>query len=317
MRIAIFSDIQIHNYAKFNEGDSRLDNCIACFEEIITSAMEQGINTFFFAGDLFDSPKAVPTIVIDKFVFMFAGLRHKNPDFEIYCISGNHDQPFKYIPDKHLVNSIEIVRQLYPDNFHIVNEGYMKLDRDTVIWGIPYIRHINHFWEILESFKVDTKLNNYLMIHQTPKGTLNMNIPHEVDPEHELFQQFDYVFAGHIHEYQHHTHNFVMVGSPLHRDLSDVGQDKGYLIFDTVDNKYQRVILDKYPKFSYKPLEKVTGEEKDFIIPTIEVEKTEEDTELEQNFAINKNPKELIQIYWEHNGDGDKELLEIGLKAIS
>jgi DNA repair exonuclease SbcCD nuclease subunit len=94
--------------------------------------------------------------------------------------------------------------------------------------------------------------SDFLLMHQTPLQIDNKIIPHDIDLTNNVFSNFHYIFSGHIHKHQILIKDkAVMVGSPLHRDAGDEGQDKGFIIFDTSLNTFERIILDKYPKFTY------------------------------------------------------------------
>jgi len=101
-----------------------------------------------------------------------------------------------------------------------------------------------YFWNAVNA------LDGYdvLLIHQTPEHS-NPMIPFDVQPEEFGCR----VFCGHIHRYED-MGNLVIIGSPLHRDLEDVGQDKGFLVYDLNADTYDRVLLD-YPKFESPVLE--------------------------------------------------------------
>ena len=87
-----------------------------------------------------------------------------------------------------------------------------------------------------------------------------------------------------------------MVGSPLHRDAGDLGQDKGFLVFDTDSNTFERVILD-YPVFDHMPKDK------------------EDKVEITKPMLQLETPEKLIEDFCNIK-KVDKNTLQTGLKYL-
>ena len=52
-KVAIFSDLHIHNYGQFNDDSNvRLSNCLKVLNDIAEFCDSYGIDTVLFSGDL-------------------------------------------------------------------------------------------------------------------------------------------------------------------------------------------------------------------------------------------------------------------------
>lgn len=284
MKIIVFSDLHIHNYKKFDIDGSRLDNCLDVLYKIFKYADESNVKHIFFGGDLYDQQKSLPTIVVNRTIQTFIELFDFYPDIKFYAISGNHDHGSKNI-DGNVIDSLVHLDYLFPQ-FILFNGSSFALD-DCIFHGIPYYSHSRDFKKALSDINTDEYRGNYLVIHQTPKHSNEM-IPHECDPED--FLDFDFTFCGHIHKHELLTDKMVIIGSPLHRDLGDEGLDKGFIVFDTDTNTFERQYLD-YPKFERAKIGEQTSEE-NYVIPVVE-----EVHEIPQDFSLNKSREDLLINY--------------------
>ena len=138
-------------------------------------------------------------------------------------------------------------------------------------------------------------MNPILIMHQTVGFPM---VPDDIDPRHPLFDSFDMVFNGHIHQYSKVNARFINVGTPIHRDAGDIGQEKGYLIYDIETGKYERVITEGYPVF--RKVEEggdpIPEEWKDDYIMWVPkaIEVTPEGKEIQENFNHNKVPRTTL-----------------------
>ena len=285
MKFIVFSDLHIHNYKKFDKDGSRLRNCIKVLEDIFEKAYQKKIPYILFAGDLFDQQKSLPISVINETVRAFKRLSELYPDISFIAISGNHDHGSKNTSEKSAETSLEFL-DLMLDNFHLIDRGYFDLSEDYRVWGIPYYSHAEHYKNMVSSIDPSEALNNYLLIHQTPLHSNSM-IPHDCSPNDS--RDFDFTFCGHIHKYERLSEKFCIVGSPLHRDLGDEGQDKGFLIFDTIKNDYERVILD-FPK-----IVRTNDETTDYAIPIVHT--MPETADNHTSLDLNSSPESLLKEY--------------------
>jgi DNA repair exonuclease SbcCD nuclease subunit len=239
-KVIVFSDLHINDFRSFNENGERLTNTLGVLYDMFEAADNLGIDTILFVGDLFDQQKSLLVDVVNKTTKVFKDLFTAYPEIRFICISGNHDHANKNLPDQKSICSITYLEEIFSGFIIIDNDG-IKVG-DYTVWGIPYYQHKEHFIEKLN--KVPEKAD-LVLIHQ---NSPNSNPMIKQDFAVEDVERFKKVFCGHIHKYEKISDNLTIVGSPLHKDLSDEGQDKGYLIYDFKKNSYKRVLLD-YPKF--------------------------------------------------------------------
>ena len=324
MKIPIFSDLHIHNYKKFDNKGSRLNHCLEALTEILTYSAETLKSDFtLFGGDLYDSQKTIPTIVVNKTIKTLSNFFKKHPKHQLIAISGNHDYATKNLigQEEDNVTALEHLKEVFPNNFILIDNSYVDIavkDDGTVrIHGIPYYEFKEHFDEALNNTQSRLKVtgDNILLIHQTPVNS-NPNIPYDVNPlEDKRFLLFDHTFCGHIHKREEVTDNFMIVGSPIHRDLADEGQQKGFIVYDSIKRKYGFIHLHKYPEFKISA--QVDLESEDYIIPLITNEDIPEEQIIESaKFSNSLKPQELLENFWKSKDGKDKELLKMGFSLI-
>jgi DNA repair exonuclease SbcCD nuclease subunit len=320
-KIIAFSDLHIHNYKKNDDNGSRLENCLRVLD-IVFEAATDGV--ILFAGDLYDSQQRIPTVVVNATVARFKQLFDKYPETTFYAISGNHDHATQNFFNNKAVSALEHLDKLF-DRFVLLDNETVTID-DITIGGIPYYQDKAEFDKANEAMqqKFVSQLNiRILMIHQTPSGLGNPNIPYDLTPQEVKYASL--VLCGHIHSRQQITEEFLVVGSPIHRDMGDVGTDKGYYIITPNENKLLAGFVGlntkfislngKFPTFSYElpetddlglptPLH--------FPMPTVE----EYGQERTSKFSLSQGAENIISNYCEMKG-ADKSILEKGLQIIS
>lgn len=308
MKVLIFSDLHIDDYQRFSIDGSRLYNTVNVVKDVFEIAHKNNINTIIFAGDLFDKPKVIKTFPFVLTVGIFKEMFEKYPNIKVLAIDGNHDLSSKNLSDNDLSITPLFALDMVFKNFVLVNNAVIRIEGNDFVF-IPYYNYSDDFFTQLTKMDYNGK-KNYLVIHQTPKHS-NKMIPFDFDAE--VFEDtFDYVFCGHIHKQEQVTPNFLIIGSPLHKDISDFGLDKGVIIFDTDTNKWENVYLD-YPKFQYSTdYEKETVVDNVFIMPKIEKKVSTKSKVL----GYNMQHDELIKVYIEKVLELPLEYYEIAKTLI-
>lgn len=320
----IFSDLHIHDYKQFNSNGERLNNCLRVLTDIGDVCQKYGITTVFFSGDLYDTQKAILTKVINATVDAFIKFSKSYPDITIYAISGNHDYATKSLENKSAVSAIEHIASIVPDTFKIIDNSSACVCEGVYVYGVPYYDYPEHFEVKARELATDsfnsfdgTDVKRYLLIHQTPKGIGNEMIPVDCNPVDDYFSAFDHVFCGHIHKRQYLTEKFTVVGSPIHRDMGDVGETKGFLIMNLLkpEKGLKFAPLTNYPQFVKGDTVEFNAD-KDFVIPTITLEVEDDIFKRFEDFTSDTSPKDLLTNYWEEVGEGNKDLLDVGLSFL-
>lgn len=315
----IFSDWHIHDYKRFNNDGSRLENCLRVLFDIGEFCTKHNISTVLFAGDLFDTHKALFTNVVNETVAAFLKFNKQYPSITIYAITGNHDQSTKNILDKEAVSALKHIESIVPDTFIIIDNSTVEIGDGISITGIPYYEYSEHFaLRLEEASKRELSTDkNYLMIHQTPAGLDNDMIPSDTNPKDAGYEPYDFVFCGHIHTRKLITETFTLVGNPIHRDLADAGKQKGFLVMNLrkPEKGYKFIHLKGYPEFiSVFEDEEVEDEDQNYVVrkPRLDTLKLQESAKVEE-FNTDLTSSELMRNFWKEADGKDEELLSVGL----
>lgn len=320
MIVTWLTDLHVHNFKKFDVDGSRLKNTLNVLERVFSFSNKNRIQYILFSGDLFDQQKVLPTAVVNEVTKMFKYLFDAYPNITFVAITGNHDQATINLDGKPAVSALSYLSTSFSNFMLLDNDVYMLPD-GTLLCGIPYYEHSEHFKAALQ------KMNDYveewsaenriLMIHQTPsglKGRYSM-IPIDIEHDSPLFSPYKLVLCGHIHV-KHELGKVLVGGSPIQKDFSDAGDDKGYWVIDTMTGDYRFRSLNKfYPKFVRVREGSVPdAEECDYveIVPAVKSVDADEQEHIEM-YKTDNTPKELLTNFWQEVDGKDEELLKVGL----
>ncbi len=327
-KAVVFSDIHIHDYRQFNTDGNRLKNCIKVLFDIGEFCKQYDIKIILFSGDLYDTQKALLTEVVNETVDAFVKFSELYPDIVIYAISGNHDHSTKNLIGKEAVSALKHIHSIVPHTFRLIDDQTVEILDGVYLHGIPYYEYPEHFdIKLSEAHLIVNEMPDaefkYLMIHQTPKGLGNAMIPYDCNPVDDRFAGYSHVFCGHIHARQNLASNFTLVGSPIHRDLGDAGQKKGFLVMNLLkpEKGYVFRYLADYPEFVERFEDEVTEQDLvsgDFIStkPRIDAVQLAEVAQVE-NFNTSLKDAELLKNYWKEVDGKDEELLKVGLNFLT
>lgn len=328
--LPLFSDVQIHNYKQFAKGNDRLFHTLDVLDRVWEYAYQVESNFILFSGDWFDSQGSLPTIVVNETIAKLQELREKYPKIICIAITGNHDQASKNLLHSPAVSALRHLERVLPKNFMCIDNSVVEIpNSDIVVFGIPYYEYPEHFRKMLEKQSKEASHSDFkgkkklLMIHQTPTGLGNPNIPFDTDVNDPLYDVFDAVYDGHIHKRQQITPKFLVVGSPLHRTLEDEGQEKGFIGIHTDDITKWDLVSTRglYPEFQQLKVrhdDQIPKDTGNYIIPQYEVskEQAEEGDATVEEFGSDLTAVELMTNYWKEVDGKDEELLKIGLTFI-
>lgn len=242
MKLVIFSDPHIGEYKAYNTtSNQRLNDTCEVLYQMFSKA-DTLDNIVLCCGDLIDKAAGVSTLVLNKLFSMFEHCWRDFPDVKFYCISGNHDMVNRFTIEEN-DSILNVLHQHFSNFYHLAGVTQLRhLEEIVKLAGVP-------FFDKREMFL------SYLASLGQPTGTTIL-LTHQSDPETpfaDIFSDdvkgFDWCFNGHIHRYKEHTPRFFTVGNPLHRNLSDVGDKKGYLVLDTKESIVTREFLN-FQEFS-------------------------------------------------------------------
>lgn len=327
----LFTDFHLHDYKSNNKGPlSRLDIGLEILKKIYVHADTIGAAGLLFAGDFFDQPKLMPTIVVNRSAEVMLQLAKEYPNLVCLAISGNHDHSSKNLLHKPAVTALRYLEEIVPNNFKIIDDRSLTIG-NMHISGIPY-------YEYKEDYEVRLKERNakvlekdrqgiykIVLIHQTPSGMGNPNIPVDTDVNDPLYDAWDDIFCGHIHQMMEITPKFLLIGNSQHRDLGDEGQEKGFFVIDTdLRTKTFVSLKGSYPEYRRVRVqigETIPDDGYNYYIPSFvadvnDIQNNQEGAINTENFEINLSAEKLVENYAKEVAPGDPELLRVGLDCL-
>lgn len=318
----VTSDIHIHKYKQFNEDNRRLKNGIAYLDYIFNFASVNAINYILLPGDLYNLMQIVSTEAEDAIVMCLQKNFNRYPLIRIVAISGNHDQANKNLLDTPATSALQHLAIVFDSFYLLDNIRPFITQRGNYIYGIPYYEYPEHFKTVLAGIRetvqrtVSPSNRMYLLMHQVVASGLP--IEDHIEPDDPLFANFDTVFNGHIHDGGEITDKFINVGSPMHRDLGDLGKRKGFWVLDLDDPSSVsfKDITDKFPQFIRKTEGQLLTEweAQQYVVWTPPIS-TKYQKERVSNFLTNLTPETLMRNYAEQ-AKLNEETLSCGLTLI-
>lgn len=215
------------------------------FDEMIDIGIEENIDLFIVAGDLFDKKELTPD-TLERCEKSFQRL--KNRGIKVFLIEGNHDN----IVGNDEVNSwlgyLEKKEFIHRGKYYINNREYEfeKLIVDDVnIYGLGYSGFMVD--ELIEKLaeKLDENEKNIVVVHTALGGGEYLPGLATSEAIKKLKDKAIYVAGGHLHSYQTYPKEdpfFFIPGSLEYWNvLNEKSDKKGGIIFDTNTREHRFV----------------------------------------------------------------------------
>lgn len=223
MKVLITSDWHI-------QSGIYVDICIDYIDYLIYYCKKNDITDIVIAGDIFEKSSRISN---DSFIPLFFKLKElKDQGFNVTIILGNHDM-FNVSNDS-LVETFSPFGKIVKEFEEIEIGGrkigllpYTKSVVDVPAKGDVLITHLS-----IADFTFD---NNY---HINEK----MGMPTDT------FSGWNHVFSGHFHK-QQEKFNIKFMGSPYQLNFGETGHDKGFIVFDTETDVWERQPYTDAPKY--------------------------------------------------------------------
>ena len=231
MKVAIITDQ--HFGARKN---SKLfhDYFLKFYDDIFFPYLEEhGISVVVDMGDTFDSRKGIDFSALTWAKNHYFD-RLKDMGITVHTIVGNHTAYYK---NTNNVNAVDLLLREY-DNVAVYSEPTeVKLDNLKVLF-IPWINQENE----AKTLKLIEKTNcKCAMGHLELQGfRVNRQIVMEHGMECSIFEKFSNVFSGHYHT-RSTNGKIHYLGNPYEIYWTDVGDKRGFTIFDTETQEYFQV----------------------------------------------------------------------------
>ena len=199
---------------------------------------KEGITTIVDMGDTFDSRKGIDFSALAWAKDNYYD-RLKDMGIHVHTIVGNHTAYYKNTNE---VNAVDLLLREY-DNVTVYSESTeVKLDKLNVLF-IPWINKENEetTFKLIQSSTCKIAMGHLeLNGFRAHRGCI-------MDHGHpgELYSEFTKVFSGHYHT-RSDDGRIYYLGNPYEMFWNDVGDRRGFSIFDTetlehfhVDNPYR------------------------------------------------------------------------------
>jgi exonuclease SbcD len=218
---------------------------------IVTKAIENNVDVFIIAGDLFDRSSILPDMLF-KTEKLLEEL--KNNSVKTLLIEGNHDKVYSY--DDSWIDYLERKDLVRVPKFQKNGDKYLFLPiviKDIKFYGVPYqgVLIDEVLTELSKQLKSDQK--NIVIVHTGIGGDF---IPGCTKRDViDLFKgKVIYMAGGHLHTYKEYPKEepyFFVPGCPEYWDLNE-GEEKGFIIFDTQSLKHTFYSSKRRKLSSYK-----------------------------------------------------------------
>ena len=241
MKVAIITD----THWGFKKGSKVFEEYFEDFyRTVFFPTLEQyGIDTVIHMGDAFDSRKTIDYASLEwakRVVF------DPLSKYKVHLMVGNHDTYYKNTSQ---VNSPELLLKSYPNIKTYSSPTEVKIGGLDILF-LPWINENNE----TQSFKLIKNTTCEIAMGHLELNGFKVNKQIVMDHGHEskLYSKFTKVFSGHYHTRSDDRRIFYL-GNPYEMFWSDVGDRRGFTIFDTetlehfpVDNPYSIFKLVDY-----------------------------------------------------------------------
>lgn len=342
MKFALASDLHLHSWNEFNQGDERLMDCVSVFDDILKHCLTQTIKHFIFGGDLLHKRGTIPT---RAYALIAAKLRaFKDAGITCYALTGNHDME-DADGEIHALQPLMYGRLITGVNrrgYRVVRIG------DTNVVLFSYCDSRKTLAKRIRS--VDVGRNAVGIFHHGFKGArvgsvLEYEVKEPIDARKlKLHKLFRMVFSGHYHSHQQivGVPNGWYIGSPLEHTRSDKEAEKGFLVVDTKTMTFERVKL-KRPRFvSVNVGDDLTNVKGNFVdvvyakadesldvylaavkkagargVNPVALPSAKKQTKKRLNVSPTLAPKRVLKRYVKHRkADNSAELLVVGMELV-
>ena len=235
------------------------------YKNVFFPTLEQyGITTVIHMGDAFDSRKSIDYQSLEwakRVVF------EPLSNYQVHMIVGNHDSYYK---NTNNTNSPQLLLKDYSNIQTYSAPSEIKVENLDILL-LPWICSENQEQSLTMIKKTKAKV---AMGHLELQGfRVNRSIVMEHGLEADLFKNFSKVFSGHYHTRSDNGTVFYL-GNPYEIYWTDVGDTRGFTIFDTetithepVNNPYRMFYNIYYEDTNYQTFD--TREYKNKIVKVV------------------------------------------------
>ena len=247
MKVAIIGDLHLGvaptNLVKF---DSIFESQKRFLEELLIPELKKRkIDTIIFTGDIFDQRKRIDVKIMQYVEDFFERISKK---FTIYVIQGNHDT---YLKDDLSITSLSLIKN--KNNITVINKIQTIDINGEKILMVPWLTTALEENFIKNIEKIKGKFE-YVIGHFEicgfvyEAGTVSITGLNPID----FFNTFKNTLSGHYHtnsEKQSGDSKIHYVGTPYQLTFGEVGEEKGFYIYDFETNESEYIKNELSSKF--------------------------------------------------------------------
>jgi DNA repair exonuclease SbcCD nuclease subunit len=221
-----FSDLHLNKFPYSNitkEGENELLMAgLNIIDQVYSKAVELGVGTILFCGDLFHIRTKLDSDIYSNLVYnKFKQYFGSNSSINLVLIPGNHDQIDKV--GTHVLSPYSEI-----SNLSVIDKLY-KIG-DTIL--CPHQYDINKLYDFLEK---NSDENSIILMHQLIMNSKTLSGAVFKKNEAVDVSRFKYklLFSGHNHRpfFMNKSGGVYNIGSPMHHDFGDSECQDRFMIY--------------------------------------------------------------------------------------
>jgi DNA repair exonuclease SbcCD nuclease subunit len=230
MKLAVVGDLHLgHSPSNLARFDNIFESQQRFFKDcLIPELKKQGITDILFTGDVFDQRRRIDVKIMQYVEGLF---ENDLKDFNCIVLEGNHDA---YLKDDLSITSLSLIWN--KKNVKVINKFTPMTFGKKKTLIVPWLTSAleKQFLDNLGKIKLKY---DYVFGHFEicgfvyEAGVVAVNGLNPID----LFDNFKNTISGHFHtrsEKESDGHSINYVGTPYQLTFGDIGEEKGFWIFD-------------------------------------------------------------------------------------
>jgi DNA repair exonuclease SbcCD nuclease subunit len=262
MKILIFSDLHLHNhtygatlvdYPSWNLMgiNSRLLDGFKVFEQICAYLKDNSVDEIVYCGDLFHTHGKIDAGVLKVAFLGWETIMqyHKKP-FHATALVGNHDTADKTMNTHalHWLEGLSVNVMDVPGH-----NAFNGLDRRLSY--LPYTEDLDVITEFFAE-AVKKGSNPVCFMHAGIDGVPMKSgfVPGSAFNTDMIPDDVQHVFSGHYHPHMQVTDKATVVGSALQINWADMGDKRGFIVYDTDtgEQEFHEIDAPRFVTFNMK-----------------------------------------------------------------
>lgn len=233
--------------------EDNIEEVSFCVKQAIITVKNFGLKNLYIAGDIFNSRKAQPLIVLTAWMDILNYAFEEG--IELRCIPGNHDKPI-YTEERSFLD----VYKKHP-SMNLVRDWLCFLEEDLAIHMIPFFDEKKSYSQYLDRVELDPYRKNILITHIAVNGVRNNDGSEMEDVINtNSLKDFDKIFIGHYHDYQEIGDNVIYIGSLRQNNFGENERKGITLVYDDLSIEQTKLANFNYKKISVD-LDTITDKE--------------------------------------------------------